>query len=482
MIITVKTPTPHSPQQAMVMNAFNTPGLLELWVANGTKNGKSIGASSAMSTKSWVTKNGLYRWVAPIYAQSKVGLRYCQRLLPPRPYVVPNKSEMSLSLMHQGTTLEFWHGQDAESLEGEAVNGYVLDEVAKMSSNIYDSALTTVTITRGPMICISTPRGKNWFYEKCMRAKEEMEWAIKRGQVPKRMFITAPSAENPKVLREAIDEARKNLPDRLFRQYYNAEFVDDGDVFGGFRNVLYGDRITTEGRIGFWILPDYPEDENRRADVEVVIGADWGKKNDYTVFTAWDIKKRKMIGFMRFRGSTYIHAIKCLIWFSARFRKVHMIRHDKTGLGEVIDEMLDKTELPFEGTIFTNYLKSEMVNGLMVAVEQRSVELPNWGEMVHEMDNYEVTTSEIGNMRYSSPAGLHDDIISSMILGWACAQEYMESDMAVRFVEDLPSRRPKQDPWVRQIQEELEDGHPGWYDIEKPKRFEIFPGIIPARG
>jgi hypothetical protein len=452
----------------MVMNAFNTPGLLELWVANGTKNGKSIGASSAIASKAWITKNGLYRWVAPIYAQSKVGLRYCQRLLPPKPYVIPNKSEMSLHIEKQGTTIEFWHGQDPESLEGEAVNGYVLDEAAKMMAGVYDSAITTVTITRGPMVAISTPRGKNWFYEKCMRAKEEMEWSIRNGKVPKRLFITNPSSVNPKVSAEAIDEARRNLPDRLFRQYYLAEFVDDGDVFGGFRKVLYGDPIDDNSRIQFWVRDDYPEVPGvGKADVDVVVGADWGKKNDYTVLTAWDFKRRRMCGFMRFRGTSYIHAIKCLIWFCARFRKVHMVRHDKTGLGEVIDELLDKTELPYEGIIFTNHLKSELVNNLMVAVEQRAIELPNWTSMVHEMDNYEVTTTEIGNMKYSAPDGLHDDIISSMILGWSCALEYVEGEMSVKFTDEL---RPKPaEGWVRTIREELEDSQPGWINVEKPQ-------------
>lgn len=478
MFVTVTTPTPHSREQAMVMNAFNTPGLLELWVANGTKNGKSIGASSGLSAKAWVTKNGLFRWVAPIYAQSKIGLRYCQRLLPPKPYVLPNKSEMSLHIARQNTNMEFWHGQDPESLEGEAVNGYVLDEAAKMMASVYDSVLTTVTITRGPIVAISTPRGKNWFHAKCMRAKEEMEWSIRKGKVPKRLFITAPSAINPKVSEEAIDEARRNLPDRLFRQYYLAEFVDDGDVFGGFRQVLYGDPLDFNGKMHFWILPEYKETNNGRADVDVVIGADWGKKNDYTVFTAWDFKRRKMVGFQRFRGTSYIHAIKCLIWFAARFRKVHMIRHDKTGLGEVIDDLLDKTELPYEGQVFTNHSKSEMVNTLMVAVEQRSVQLPNWTTMVHEMDNYEVTTTEIGNMKYSAPQGLHDDIIASMILGWSCAQDYMDSEMAVKFVEELPKQQTAELGWMRQIREELEDSQPGWYDIEKPPQgTQVFPGL-----
>ena len=44
----IATP-PHSNKQALIMNAFFINGLQEIWVACGTKFGKTFAASSAMS-------------------------------------------------------------------------------------------------------------------------------------------------------------------------------------------------------------------------------------------------------------------------------------------------------------------------------------------------------------------------------------------------------------------------------------------------
>lgn len=53
-IVKIKTPTPHSKEQAQIMNAFNTPGLQELWVACGSKFGKALTLSSRIVTNDGV--------------------------------------------------------------------------------------------------------------------------------------------------------------------------------------------------------------------------------------------------------------------------------------------------------------------------------------------------------------------------------------------------------------------------------------------
>lgn len=427
----------------------------------------SIGASVALSQKAWMTKTSLYRWVAPIYSQSKIGLRYCQRMLPTSPHVTLNKSDPSITVNDKDTRIEFWHGQDPESLEGEACNGYVLDECSKMVQQVYDSALTTTTVTRGPILAISTPRGKNWFYEKCMDAKERMEYDIARGNQPTKIFITSPSSLNPKVTPEALAEAKRNLPDRLFRQYFLAEFVDDGDVFGGFRGSIYGYEIDSEDEEReIWFDDGYKFDKYGLLDVDVVIGADWGKRNDYCVFTAWDFKRHRLIAFQRFRGASYIEAIKNLIIFNNRFKKVMIIKHDKTGLGEVIDDLLDKTPLAHDGVVFHNRNKSEMVNSMMVAFEQNNIKIPNWKLMCKELDAFEVTTSDIGTMKYSAPAGMHDDIVSSMILGWLAVTEYSEGQLDLRIVEELASTKNEYADWLNNSYDEPEDFQRGWQDVK----------------
>src|SRR6185369_5483389 len=217
MNIHIKLPSPHSDTQSRIFQAFDRPGT-ETWVACGTKFGKTISGSTALSKHFPIKKQGLWRWVAPIYSQALIGHRNIERMMPPRPFVEP--LQYSIKIPSTKSTIEFRSGEKPENLEGEACSGYVLDECAKMREQVYSSAKTTVTLTRGPILAISTPRGKNWFYNKCMQAKAEMELSLAKGEIPTRIFITAPTVANPRISAEIVAEAKKSLPDRLFRKYY----------------------------------------------------------------------------------------------------------------------------------------------------------------------------------------------------------------------------------------------------------------------
>lgn len=427
-------PKPHSVKQQLIMEALVMQGLLEMWVASGTKFGKSIGASGSITTRQMTGHELLGRWVAPIYAQTKIGFKYCKKILPPPPHTKVDNHDLSLTLTGLDSRVEFKSGKFPEDLEGEGIHGgYVLDECAKMQEQVYDSAKTTVTVTRAPILAISTPRGKNWFYSKCMAAKDEMEWAIKKGLPPAKMFLTAASTDNPLVSAAAVEEARRSMPDRLFRQYYLAEFVDDGSVFLGYRDCLFGDELELTGAVQRWVDPEYDGGT-------VVIGADWAKTQDYTVFTAFHTGTRRLVGFERFHKTPYVQAIRKLVLFARRFKDVIVVKHDKTGLGGVIDDQLSYTELPYEGVTFTNAWKADAVASLITSVEHGMIGLPRWPEMIDEFESYEVTTSAAGNLSYSSVAGKHDDIVSSLLLSHQALLQYSDSGADIKFMEDL--RKP----------------------------------------
>lgn len=428
--IEVRTPEPHGNLQRIIMSAPFIPGMREIWVSCGTKFGKTISGVASYSSFFPLLDDGVIRHIAPIYKQARIGMRYAQKFLPPHPYTKVNRSANTITIPGKPSILEYWHGKDAESLEGDGVIFNLLDEASKLKRAVYDSAKTTTTMTRGITAGLSTPRGKNWFFHKCMEAKAEMEWCLRKGRHPTQIFITAPTSANPWVPREAIEEARRELPDRLFRQYYLAEFVDHGDVFPFFRDAIMGEPLIFEGESQLWFAKHAKE-------VEVVIGADWGKQEDFTVFTAFDPKKREMVGFMRFRGIDYINAIRNLMWFSEQFNGYDLIRHDKTGLGEVMDDAMSNTEMTFEGITFTNASKSAMVNALMLAFQRRTIKLPCWKELIAELEAYEVTISEIGNFKYSAADGFHDDIVSSIILGWSIVEEYAPARMEVITLDQL---------------------------------------------
>lgn len=432
--------SPHSPGQKQIMRAFITPHLREVCVACGTKYGKTFGGSTALSIGMWVRKNKLWRWIAPIYSQSKIGMRYTQKVLPKDTFQSKNDNPPTITMKGTGSRVEFWHAKHPLSLEGEAVSGgNIFDEYAKMPETVDVSARTTTSQTRAPSLYLSTPLGKNHFYIKCMNAKDKMEWCLKNDKPLTHIFIQARTEDNRFVPRETITEAREELPERLYRMYYEAEFVDDHSVFAGFKDCVDDGEPIDKIQHGrqFW-LDDNPQDR------KVVIGADWGKMSDYTVFGAIDYEKKRLVGFQKFNKMAYTDAVKQLYYFGKNFKHVGLLNHDMTGVGQAVDDMIAQVNLPSQGVTFTNKLKSDMVNQLILAFQKKELSLPNWPDMVRELDAFEVTTTAVGNFRYAAPegSGIHDDIVCMLLLAWSAVLEY-SGDFAVRFLEDLPEEAGK---------------------------------------
>lgn len=451
-VITISPPEPHSKKQKLIMSAFKIPGLREVWVAMGTKFGKSIGASSGLATAAIEEKNKVWRWVAPIYSQAEIGLDYFRRILPPEPHTEINKSNLVINLPFIESRIELWHAKHSQSLEGAGVSGYVFDEAAKIEYDVYASARTTTTRTLGPMMFISTPVGKNHFYSGCMDAKDHMTWALKNNKSPEKIFITAKTEDNPYIPRESIENAKAELPSRLFRQYYMAEFIDDGTVFGGFRQCIYGPELDLEGDSVRWFHEDI-------SSMNVVIGVDWAKSNDRTVFIAIN-EKGYLVAFERFYKTPYTEAIRKLCIFVKKFNEVHIVYHDKTGVGDAIDDQLAYTDLPVQGVVFTNKNKAEMVAKLITTFEQKLMFIPNWPTMISELDFYEVKTSSSGLMSYSAPDGKHDDIVSALMLAHAAWIKFGNCDIDVRYLEDLKDGTIKEDAisaFYKELAEDDED-------------------------
>lgn len=413
------------------MQALMMPDLKDITVACGTKFGKTVSASCAMIAAGVSRPGTKWRWVAPIYEQAKIGMEdYFPKIMPPYPYTEFKPGNMQINIPATGSTFEFWHGKNPMSLEGKAINGYVIDEAAKCHEQVYFSARTTTTVTKGPIMAISTPLGKNWFYKHAMNCRDAMEWAISRGKTPDKIFITAPTAANPYVPRESLIRAKKELPDRLFRQYYGAEFMDEGSVFVGTRDCLYGPEVEPHQRkMQSWVHPE-------ANTMSVIVGADWAKTVDYTVFIAIDPEHKKIVGFQRFNKVSYIDGIKQLLRFCRRFKDIDIIIHDKTGVGSALDDYLAVSDVPYRGVTFTNNSKAEMVTRLITAIEQQEIAIPRWPLLVAEFDAYESSVTPSGNIVYGAPSGSHDDIVSATMLAYSGVLTYADRSYDVRFLDD----------------------------------------------
>jgi len=155
----IELPKEHSPKQKLIMN-FSQIRCTELWVACGSKFGKTLSGVTSYVSLFPRLNDGIIRHVAPIYSQANIGLKIAKRMLPGKPHTKVNNSLHRVEFTDRSKlqAIEYWHGLDPESLEGEAVVYYLLDEAAKMKHAVYTSAKTTQTQTKGQMAIVSTPR------------------------------------------------------------------------------------------------------------------------------------------------------------------------------------------------------------------------------------------------------------------------------------------------------------------------------------
>lgn len=274
------------------------------------------------------------------------------------------------------------------SLLGEEVDLEIVDEAARIPRKVYDTYLYPVTSSRqGKIILISTPYGKNWFYEKWIEAKEN------------KGAFNFKSKDNPYFPQEEWERAKNKLPDNVFKQEYEALFLEDSASV--FRRIS---DIVDEN-----CLEDY------KSDRKYIIGIDLGRYNDFTVLTVIDVFSHKVVYLDRFKETNFTLQKKRIMALSNRYGKARIII-DSTGMGDPIAEDIRNEGYLVEDFVFSGKSKKQLIEKLALFIEQRGISIPKNEVLIDELSAYGYELSESGNIKYSAPGGLYDDCVVSLAL------------------------------------------------------------------
>lgn len=156
-------------------------------------------------------------WVAPTYKMARVGWREIARLAAQVPGAEIRRGELMV-LLPTGGEISVRSADRPDTLRGEGLDFLVLDEAAYADPETWSYVLRPALSDRqGGALLISTPKGLNWFHDLFRRGTAgEPGWAAWR----------FPTSTNPHIHPEEIEEARRQLPELVFRQEYLAEFLD----------------------------------------------------------------------------------------------------------------------------------------------------------------------------------------------------------------------------------------------------------------
>lgn len=356
-------------------------------LACGRRWGKTrLGTALCIAT---AAQGGRAWWVAPSYKMANVGWRGIKRIAQQIPGTDVREVDKLVSLP-TGGEIQVRSADDPNSLRGEGLNFVVLDECAFMKEEAWSEALRPALSDRkGGALFISTPKGRNWFWRMYMSdAGDVRAWSF-------------PTSSNPFIDAVEIEAAKRGLPERIFLQEYEAQFLEDAG--GVFRRVMDAAKS---------IELQEPERGGRYA-----IGVDWARTNDATVFCVLDGITKRQVYLDRMTNVDYESQRMRLIALHERFRPT-VIMAEYNSMGGPMVERLQSDGLPVQAFNTTNATKQQIIDQLAMAFERGSIEILPDPHQIGELQAYEQERLPSGLVRYSAPDGMHDDTVMALALAW----------------------------------------------------------------
>lgn len=337
-------------------------------------------------------------WVAPTFKTSSKVWRDLKETFK-NVIIWKNEAERTVGLVGGGI-FSVWSAQNYDSIRGSNPKAVILDEAAMMNSDVWDAVVRpSLSDKKGVAYFLSTPRGRNFFYDLFVmgksterRHKNYMSWRY-------------PSWYNEYVPKSEFIEAKLTLHKKIFGQEYMAEFLlDASEVFSGVSQVC-----TLE--------------QSEPYDGTFVFGVDVGRKNDPTVITVWDKYRKNLIDFSTLYDTEFSLQED---FIKKEYRKWNDVGHVQkinieSNYAPMFVERLMQTDMPVRAFRTGNDSKSEIVNRLATAIQNKEVKMQNDKDLLFEFQAFTLSMTETGKPKYAAPVGYHDDIVMSACIGFdAC--------------------------------------------------------------
>lgn len=385
-----------------------------------TKAGKSVGALAWALAEGARFPGASGLWLSPIYAQAEVMFERLSRMLtkadPQRATWDNNKSKLWVAVPG-GCKVWFKGGDNSDSIYGSDYSFVVIDEASRVPEAAWYAVRSTLTATQGRIRIIGNVKGRqNWAYREARKAE-----AGAPGMAYHKI-IAADAVAAGVLAPEEIEDARRTLPDNVFRELYLAEPSDDsGNPFGlaAIRSCVALESEASPVAFGI--------DLAKSVDWTVVCGLD----ADGCVCTLdrwqsdWGQTKRRILDTCG--------EVPTLV--------------DSTGVGDPIVEDLQRARGGvFEAYKFTSQSKQQIMEGLAAAIQRQEVRFPSgWLQNELEVFEYEYTARGV---KYQAPEGLHDDGVCALALAVHQRAAYA-NNLELRIVDaDRRWREPVDAQWI----------------------------------
>lgn len=329
-------------------------------------------------------------WGAPVYRQMMDDYRALENILAPV-IVSKSKTEMRFEVVGGGV-IDFHSLDKPDNIRGKRYHRFIVNEAAFVP-NLLDIRNYIITPTlidfRGDEYYSGTPKGMNGFYALYTQTGDDWQkWHMS-------------SYANPFIPRGELDALKNIMNERAFQQEILAEFIEDGA--GVFRNVR---KQATARAL-----------ERGENGVQYVIGADWGRVDDATVFCVVDVTNKACVHMDRMTDTDFATQRVRLKVLAEKFNNAACLV-EINSIGRPQLEELQRMGVSAMGFETTNLTKAKIIDALALAFEQGKITIINDDVLVNELVAYTSERLQSGLVRYSAPEGLHDDTVIALALAW----------------------------------------------------------------
>jgi phage FluMu gp28-like protein len=377
---------PHLNQQK-IHNSINSEGYKYYVLNIGRQFGKSLLAQNQALYWGFNIPNAKIGWVSPIYRQAKkVYAEMCLAFAEHNVLKV-NASDLELRFPN-GSIMKFFSAERYDNIRGETFDYLIIDEFAFIDEAAWTEVLRATVLVKGKkVLLISTPKGKNHFFNLFQLDGVNTQY--------KSFRMT--SYDNPIINPTEIDDARITLPDHVFRQEYLAEFVDGG--YSLFDMAVFSDNTETTSRY--------------------YAGIDLGRADDYTVISVFN-QKGQQVFIDRWRQDSWTNIVNKLVKVINKYQAYTLIEVNSIGdaiFEQVRNGCVNKSRIqPF---VTTSKSKQDIIEQLVVATQNKEVQFSKneWLKKELEIFGYEYNPKN-KSVRYAAPSGFHDDAVMATAIAY----------------------------------------------------------------
>lgn len=261
-----------------------------------------------------------------------------------------------------------------------------------MFSNVLMPMLAT---TKGGLIVSSTPWStKSMFYEFC---KGKLSNRFSQHYANWREAV-----ESGLIDRKFIEDMQASLLPEQFTMEFEAEFTEDADTW--LQQDLLVRCIDSE--------LEYYSFESKQQGI-FYVGVDFGKHDDHSVVAVIESKEQtlRLIHVHRFPlGTAYASVIGYVKALSDRWKAIHSVNADVTGVGDyIVEDMIRSGLANTRGVKFTVESKENMASVLKDRATRGSLKIPYDRELINELNVERFALLKTGHIIFSHPEGTHDD-------------------------------------------------------------------------